>query len=190
MLISFACSNSKDDFDTSPFHNKELLAYTPFSDLIDAVLVYKDKHGEFPNNISSIKNLSREDYINACITDGVADSIIVDDSDLTFFGETSTTFELKPNRLQIHYALKDSTFKIQYEESLYSKDFDTYLFQSFDVWVKIKESQGTLFFDFDSNTTEIQVDKMSVEFDLGDEKMVVENETSLFENPEPVCFEE
>ncbi|MEP5944875.1 MAG: hypothetical protein ABJ356_09960, partial [Balneola sp.] len=82
MVFSFACTESKEDFDTSPFGEPKFIPYTPFSDLIDAVLVFQKKHGEMPKELSLLKKLSRQDYIDACITDGIEDSILVDDTHL------------------------------------------------------------------------------------------------------------
>ena len=149
MLFSFACTNSKEEFDTSPLHDKELLPYIPFNDLIDAVMVFQKKYGEVPKDLSSLKKLSREDYLNACITDGVEDSILVDDSKLYFFSESETSFKNVPSGLEIQYSFKDSslTFFEEWYESLYSTDFDSHTFERFLVAVNINKGKGIMKID-------------------------------------------
>lgn len=189
LVIFFACTSSKEVFDTSPLHDKELLAYSPFRDLIDAVLVFENKYGQLPKDLRSLKNLSREDYINICITDGVADSILVDDSNLNLFLETETEFIVFQNNLEIQYTLKNSSFfSVEWMESLYSKDFDGYLFHKFNVMVSIEKGNGTFKFIFGSNKIESTIEELSLRFSPGEEKMVVKNNTSILNHSEPLCL--
>lgn len=189
LVASFVFSCTKEDFDTSPFHDKESLVYIPFSDLIDAVLVFEDKYGETPDNLSSLKSLSRNDYIDACRADGIADSIIVDDSHLNLFSDSKTKVEAIPNGLKIQYVFKDSTnIEAEYEESLYSKDFDTYIFSKYDVWIEIEEGSGTLRINFDSGETEIMISKMFGSISPGNKEFSIVNNSIVLEHSETLCF--
>lgn len=193
MLFSFACTNSKEEFDTSPLHDKELLPYIPFNDLIDAVMVFQKKYGEVPKDLSSLKKLSREDYLNACITDGVEDSILVDDSKLYFFSESETSFKNVPSGLEIQYSFKDSslTFFEEWYESLYSTDFDSHTFERFLVAVNINKGKGIMKIDFISNQTSIYIEELTGSFGLSPAKEFhIINEHVLVKNSEPLCFEE
>ncbi len=193
MVFSFACTDSKEDFDTSPFGDKELLPYQPLWDLMDAVIVFEKKNQELPKDFSSLKNLSRQDYIDACITDGAADSIIVDDSKLSFFSESETRFNTIPSGLEVQYAFKDTSliWFEEWQESLYSTDFDSYTFVKFDVFVRIDKGKGTMKFHLDSNDIEISVEELSGSFGLSPaQEFYLINEQIVFESPEPLCLEE
>ncbi len=193
LVLSFACTDSKEDFDTSPFGDKELLPYAPLWDLMDAVIVFEKKYQELPKDLSSLKNLLRQDYIDACITDGVVDSIIVDDSKLNFFSESKTGFKIISSGLEVQYAFKDTSLSWfeEWQESLYSTDFDSYTFVSFDIYVQIDKGHGVMKINLDSSLTEINVEELTGSFGLSpaQEFHLVNDQISL-ENPQPLCIEE
>ncbi len=193
LVLSFSCTDSKEEFDTSPFSDNELLPYEPLWDLMDAVYVFEKKHQELPINLSSLKSLSRQDYIDACVTDGVSDSIIVDNRKLNFFSESKTIFITTTTGLEVQYAFKDSSLLWfeEWQESLYSTDFDSYTFSRFTVFVKIKKGNGLMKFQLDSNKTEIIVDELSGSFGLSPaQEFHFINERFIMEKREYVCFEE
>jgi len=193
MVFSFACTESKEDFDTSPFGEPKFIPYTPFSDLIDAVLVFQKKHGEMPKELSSLKTLSRQDYIDACITDGIEDSILVDDTHLNFFSESGSSFKIIPSGLEIHFLSNDSAYTIlgEWSESLYSSDFDAYTFATFDISVMIEKGKGVMKLDLDSNKTVITIEELTGSYGLYPAREFhIINEKTTYENPELLCFEE
>ncbi|MEQ9091678.1 MAG: hypothetical protein RIE52_11345 [Balneola sp.] len=193
LIFSFACTDSKENFETSPFGDPEFIPYTPFDDLIGAVIVFQNKYGEMPTDLTSLKQLSRQDYIDACITDGIKDSILVDDTHLNFFSETGSYFETIPSGLEIHFSSKDSTYTIwgEWEESLYSTDFDAYTFAIFDISILIEKGKGVMKLDLDSSQTSINIEELSGSYGLYPaQKFHIVNEKTIYENPTPLCFEE
>lgn len=193
LIFSFSCSDSREDFDTSPFGDKELLPYEPLSDLVNAVIVFEKTNQDLPKNLSSLKNLSRENYIDACITDGIEDSILVDDSKLDFFSDSKTTFTTIPSGLEIHFEFKDSslTWFSEWNESLYSTDFDSYTFVEFDVFTNIEKGKGKMKIQLSTNETEIIIEELSGRFGLSTaQNFHLINEQIIMENPRPLCLEE
>lgn len=193
LVFSFGCTDSKEDFDTSPFGDKDLLPSAPIGDLIDAVIVFQKKYNEVPTDLSSLKRLSRKDYIDACITDGISDSIIVDESKLKFFSESETSFQKVPSGFEVQFTFKDSsqTFFAEWMESLYSTDFDGYTFMRFDVFVEIDKGNGSMIIDLESNKTELFIEEIVGSYGLNTpQEFHLLSEQIIIENPEPLCFEE
>ena len=191
LVVSFACTESKEGFDTS-LSDPELIPYTPFYDLIDAVIVFQKKHKEMPKDLYSLKQLTRQDYIDACITDGIKDSILVDDTNLDFFSESESTFKTIPSGLEVYFLSEDSTYSIlgKWSESLYSTDFDAYTFATFDISVLIEKGKGILKIDLDSNQTKIIIEELIGSYGLSPaQEFHIVDEQVIFENSEPLCFE-
>lgn len=195
-LIVFISSCSTNEQDTSPFHDILTTELQPISNLIDAVLVYKSLNDSLPSDFGSIATLSRADWISAGqIKMESMDTIIVGNIDAFSVKESYITKTI--TGLQVSFRFNnDSSYWTEYEEALYSKDFDTHFVVEYDILMHIEKGSGSIEMNFDNSIATIQVDTLKgliwpVYRTSGDSKNIdIINKSFKYEISEPIKLEE
>ena len=194
IVLLNACSANEQD--TSPFHDISITELEPISNLIDAVLVYKSLNDSLPSDFRSIATLSRADWISAGqIKMESRDTIIVGNIDAFSVKESFITKTV--TGLQVSFRFNnDSSYWTDYEEALYSKDFDTHFIVEYDILMHIEKGSGSIEMNFDKSIATIQVDTLKgliwpIYRTGGDSRDIdIINKSFKYEISEPIKLEE
>lgn len=197
LILLVSCDNK----DIEPVYNDtQFLVMEPFHDLISAINVYKSLHNDLPSNFKSLTELSREEWIKACeVKMQSRDTAII--GDISVFDKEKSTLEKTSNGLKVNFYMNDNEiYDTNYEEALYSNDFDSRFLVKFHVFMRMIEGEGILELNDDSsrvanlNILHLQAElspQSPTTASIGKPKVIQINnlDNYVLENLEPICIE-